>query len=32
MNFQNVNGEASGYQVRQLLTAIEELGLQLTDD
>jgi hypothetical protein len=32
MNFQNVNGAANGYQVRQLLTAIEEHGLELTDD
>ena len=32
MNFQNVNGEAKGYQVRLLLAAIEEFGLELTDD
>jgi hypothetical protein len=32
MNFQDINGEAKGYQVKNLLTAIEELGLELTDD
>jgi hypothetical protein len=32
MNFQDDNGKAKGYQVRQLLTAIDELGLVLHDD
>ncbi len=32
MNFQDFNGAAKGYQVRQLLTAIEELGLDSDGD
>ena len=32
MNFQNVNGAAKGYQVRQLLAAIDDLGLELSED
>jgi hypothetical protein len=32
MNFQDDNGKAKAYQVRQLLTAIDELGLVLEDE
>ncbi len=32
MNFQNVKGKAKSYQVRQLLTAIDELGLEIADE
>ena len=32
LTLQDVNGKAKGYQVRQLLNAVEELGLTLTDE
>jgi hypothetical protein len=32
LNFQNVNGEAKDYQVKQLLEAVEELSLALDSD